>query len=58
MLEELKERDYICRLNFCAGLRNNYSKLNNIFWSDEAYQNLDNAEAKALIDEITTVSVY
>ena len=29
------------RANFCAWLRNNNSKLNNIFWSDEAYLHLD-----------------
>ena len=29
MLQELKESDNICRLNFCAWLRKNYSKLNN-----------------------------
>jgi len=67
MLQELKKSDYICRLNFCAWLRNNYSKLNNIFWSDEAYLHLDDDIShyhcriwtmqnlvKALLDEIKT----
>ena len=41
MLQELKESNYICRLNFCTWLHNNYSKLNNIFWSHEAHLHLD-----------------
>ena len=62
MLQELKDNDYICRLNFCTWLHNNYSKLNNIFWSDKAYLHFDGDISRyhcriwtmqTILDEIT-----